>query len=180
MYFRPSDNSFEVSWVNLGRRFPAFVAIDRRGRYEKTSQTARLVDSPLAFSSPQPRRSTRWVRTTVVGVGNRCSLSRGTRRFGHQGRGANNRQDGLSEIGREQWPVLRDRVPSVDDWRHRSTPGTLPSPGACAITVSLLRSYENGPAGSLPAASIFHRSYHRLPRADKRRLNPCHCRGFRR
>ena len=104
MCFRPSDNSFEVSWVNLGRRFPAFVAIDRRGRYEKASQTARLVDSPLAFSSPQPRRSTRWIRTTVVGVGNRCSLSRGKRSFGHQGRGANNRQDGLPEIGRKPWP----------------------------------------------------------------------------
>ena len=104
MCFGPSDNPFEVSWANLDRRVPAFVLIDRRGSYEKTSQAARLVDSPLTFSPPQPRRSTRWVRTTVVGVGNRCSLSRGKRSFGHQGRGANNRQDGLPEIGREQRP----------------------------------------------------------------------------
>jgi len=64
MFVGPSDNSFEVSWVNLGRRFSAFVLIDRRGSYDKRSQAARLVDSPLTFSPPQPRRSTRQIRTT--------------------------------------------------------------------------------------------------------------------
>ena len=35
-------------------------------------------------------------------------------------------------------------------------------------------------AGSIPAASTFPRPCHRWPRGDKRRLNPCHRRGFRR
>ena len=69
MCFGPSDNPFEVSWVNRGRRFPAFVLIDRRGSYEKTSQAARLVDSPLTVSPPQPRRATRQIRTTAPASG---------------------------------------------------------------------------------------------------------------
>ena len=90
MCFRASDNSFEVSWVNLGRRFPAFVVIDRRGRYEKTSQTARLVDSPLTCSPPQPRRTSRLtylakVEMTIISA-----------KYGQRSRGGSTSTNGLS------------------------------------------------------------------------------------
>ena len=39
------------------------------------------------------------IRTTLSGVGNWCSVSRGIRRFGHNVGRVNNRQDGPPKIG---------------------------------------------------------------------------------